>query len=63
MTVATAGTPPTARLVAYVKLERETAALDADDDPRADQVRDQMDAIWFALTLEELEWLDARQTS
>ena len=53
--------PPTLRLVAYVKLEHEAAVLDDAEDPRADQVRDKMDSLWFALTLEELDWLDARR--
>ena len=60
MTETTPGAPPTARLVAYVQLEREMVALDDARDPRADQVRDKMDTLWFALTLEELAWLDAR---
>ena len=45
---------------AYVQREREMVALDDARDPRADQVRDKMDTLWFALTLEELAWLDAR---
>ena len=52
--------PPTPRLVAYVKLERDAAELDANDDPRADKARDEMDRLWFTLTIEELDWLDAR---
>ena len=36
-------------------------ALDAVGDPLADQLRDAMDPLWYALTDEEHALLDARQ--
>jgi hypothetical protein len=48
------------RLAAYLGLEREMLALDAAGDPLADQLRDAMDPLWYALTDEEHARLDAR---
>jgi len=48
------------RLAAYLGLEREMLALDAAGDPLADQLRDAMDLLWYALTDEEHRRLDAR---
>ena len=48
------------RLAAYLGLEREMLALDAAGDPLADQLRDAMDPLWYALTDDEHARLDAR---
>jgi hypothetical protein len=48
------------RLAAYLGLEREMLALDAAGDPLANQLRDAMDPLWYALTDEEHARLDAR---
>ena len=48
------------RLEAYLSLERSMLALDAEKDPLADQLRDSMDPLWYALSDEEHALLDAR---
>jgi hypothetical protein len=48
-----------ARLTAYLTLARVMLTLDAHDDPVAEQVRDAMDPIWYALSAEERARLDA----
>jgi hypothetical protein len=50
-----------ARLAAYLTLERAMLALDAAGDPFADRLRDVMDPLWYSLTDEEHALLDARQ--
>ena len=53
-------TLPGTRLEAYLSLERLMLALDAVADPRADQLRDVMDPLWYSLTDQEHTLLDAR---
>ncbi len=48
------------RLEAYLTLERVMSELDLRGDPAADTIRDIMDPIWYALSPEEHEFLDAR---
>jgi hypothetical protein len=48
------------RLHAYQRLERVMLELDAAGDPLADQLRDLMDPLWYALSDEEHALLDAR---
>lgn len=45
-------------LAAYLLLEFETVRLG--DDPKADDIRECMDALWLQLTDEERNSLDAR---
>jgi hypothetical protein len=52
----------TYHLEAYLTLERLMLDLDARDDPLADRMRDLMDPIWFALSAEEREYLDRRES-
>lgn len=49
-----------ARLSAYLDLERAMLELDGVDDPFADQIRDTMDSLWHALTAEERTFINAR---
>lgn len=48
------------RLDAYLALERVMRSLDESGDDLADTIRDQMDALWYALTSKEHAFLDAR---
>ncbi len=47
-----------ARLLAYLDLERAMLGLDDLDDPLADNLRDAMDPLWFGLSDEERAMLD-----
>lgn len=49
-----------ARLNAYLVLERQMLALDEKGDPLADALRDAMDPIWHSLTKDEHELLNER---
>ena len=49
-----------ARLDAYLRLEQAARALDELGDPIADDLRDEMDPIWYAMTEEEPRFLDGR---
>lgn len=50
-----------ARLSAYLDLERAMITLDEAGDPLADRIRDRMiDSVWYALTLAEKEFLNRR---
>jgi hypothetical protein len=49
-----------ARLEAYMTLERVMLRLDEAGDELADQVRDVMDPIWYAMTGDERALLNAR---
>jgi hypothetical protein len=44
----------------YLKLERIMIDLDDRGEPMADQLRDLMDPLWYALSKEEREFLDSR---
>jgi len=44
----------------YLKLERIMIDLDDRGEPFADQVRDLMDPLWYALSAEEHKFLDGR---
>lgn len=44
----------------YLRLERLMMELDERDDPMADQIRDLMDPIWYALSEEDRRFLDSR---
>ena len=48
------------KLSAYLELERKMLKLDAEDDPAADGLRDEMDPLWYAMSEEEHLWLDNR---
>jgi hypothetical protein len=51
----------TSRLLdAYLGLETQMLALDAQDNPDAESVRDAMDPLWHALTSEDRAWLNRR---
>jgi hypothetical protein len=50
----------TARLSAYLALERQMLALDALGDPIAEMLRDAMDSLWYELSEEEHQVLDNR---
>ncbi|MEK7866825.1 MAG: hypothetical protein AAB434_09105 [Planctomycetota bacterium] len=50
-----------ARLDAYLALERVMFELDAAGDDLANAIRDAMDPVWYALTDEEHARLDARK--
>ncbi len=50
-----------ARLDAYLDVERNMLALDDVDDPMADALRDALDTIWYALTDEERTILNRRE--
>ena len=45
----------------YLALERAMIELDRVRDSLADEVRDSMDPIWYALSDEERAWLDDRR--
>lgn len=49
-----------ARLSAYLALEREMLALDNVGDPVAETLREAMDALWYGLSDEEHALLDDR---
>jgi hypothetical protein len=49
-----------ARLHAYLALERAMIELDLAADPLADTIRDRMDDVWYALSDSDREWLDLR---
>ncbi len=49
-------------LTRYLELERIMLALDAEDDPTADILRDAMDPLWYSLNEEEIHLLDSRPT-
>ena len=49
-----------ARLLAYLDLERAMLGLDELDDPLADNLRDAMDPLWFGLSDEERAMLNRR---
>ena len=51
----------TARLDAYLALERVMLLLEDAGDPLADNLRDVMDPVWYALSDEEHAVLDARE--
>ena len=48
------------RLDAYLTLERVMLSLDESGDDLGDTIRDQMDALWYALTDKEHAFLNAR---
>ena len=48
-------------LEVYLALERQMSVLDEHGDPLADQIRDRLDPIWFALTPDEHAYLDRRE--
>ncbi len=48
------------RLNAYLALERVMLLLDESGDEVADAIRDQMDVLWYALTVEDHAFLDTR---
>ena len=49
-----------ARLDAYLDVERTMRALDDVGDPMADSLRDALDPIWYALTDDERAFLNRR---
>ncbi len=49
-----------ARLEAYLGIEREMRALDELGDPIADALRDALDPIWLSLSEDEIRFLDRR---
>ena len=51
---------PSENLAEYLRLKREMMSLDDNDDPRADDIRDLLDPIWWKLTEEERENLNKR---
>ena len=51
-----------ARLNAYLFLERAMLELDATDDELADEVRDAMDPVWYALSYEDRQLLNNRES-
>jgi len=56
-----AGVSVSARLEAYVALERVMLELDAANDSLADRFRDLMDPIWYGLSDDEVRILDGRE--
>ena len=50
-------------LESYLALERLMVSLDELEDPRADDLRDVMDPIWYAMSDEERSLLEAREGS
>lgn len=51
------------RLDAYETIERACIALDDEGDPLADDLRKLLDQIYYALTSEEIAYLDGRRNS
>lgn len=49
-------------LARYLELERLMLALDAEDNPAADILRDAMDPLWYSLSEDEIRLLDERPT-
>ena len=48
------------RLLAYLGLEREMIRLDDAADPLADEIRDELDKIWYRLDERDRAYLDRR---